>query len=89
MDIGIYANPDYYFQYGAPEFVAIMDELNATTDPAGRTALLHDAQTMISENFVNAYLFELAIATVAKTEITGLWLNQPTAAVDLTAVSWN
>lgn len=89
MDIGIYANPDYYFQYGDPAFVAIMDELNATTDPAGRTALLHDAQRMISENYVNAYLFELAIATVANANINGLWLNQPTASVDLTGVSWN
>ncbi len=89
MDIGIYANPDYYFQYGDPAFVAIMDELNATTDPAARTALLHDAQMMISEEYVNAYLFELAIATVAQAGLQGLWLNQPTAAVDLTGVSWN
>ncbi len=89
MDIGIYANPDYYFQYGDPAFVAIMDALNATTDPAGRTALLHDAQRHISENYVNGYLFELAIATVAKADIEGLWLNQPTASVDLTGVSWN
>ena len=89
MDIGIYANPDYYFQYGAPEFVAIMDELNATTDPAARTALLHDAQRHIAEKYVNGYLIELAIATVAKAGIEGLWLNQPTASVDLTGVSWN
>ncbi len=89
MDIGIYANPDYYFQYGDPAFVAIMDELNATTDPEGRTALLHDAQRMISENYVNGYLFELAIATVAKAGLSGLWLNQPTASVDLTGVSWS
>jgi len=37
---------------------------------------------------VNAYLFELAIATVAKTGLQGLWVDQPTAAVDLTGVSW-
>ncbi|WP_102106703.1 ABC transporter substrate-binding protein [Oceaniglobus roseus] len=88
MDIGIYANPDYYFQYGKPEFVALMDRLNATTDPEGRTALLREAQEMIAKDYVNAYLFELAIPTVAKAGLRGLWVNQPTQAVDLTGVSW-
>jgi len=88
MDIGIYANPEYYFQYGKPEFVALMDKLNATTDPEGRTALLQQAQRMIADDYVNAYLFELAIPTVAKAGLQGLWLNQPTQAVDLTGVSW-
>jgi peptide/nickel transport system substrate-binding protein len=88
MDIGIYADPDYYFQYGRPEFIAIMDELNATTDDAARTELLQQAQTMIAEDYVNVYLFELAFPTVAKVGLTGLWENQPTQAVDLTGVSW-
>lgn len=88
MDIGIYANPDYYFQYDNPDFQALMEELNATTDPAGRSDLLAKAQTIISEDYVNGYLFELAVATVAKAGVQGLWVNQPTAAVDLTVVSW-
>ena len=89
MDIGIYANPEYYFQYDNPDFQALMEELNATTDPAGRSALLARAQTIISEEYVNGYLFELAVATVAKAGINGLWVNQPTAAVDLSGVSWS
>lgn len=89
MDIGIYANPDYYFQYDNADFQAVMEELNATTDPAGRSALLARAQTIISEDYVNGYLFELAVATVAKAGINGLWVNQPTAAVDLSGVSWS
>ncbi|WP_341367822.1 ABC transporter substrate-binding protein [Yoonia sp. BS5-3] len=88
MDIGIYANPDYYFQYDNPDFQTLMETLNATTDPATRSDLLKQAQTIISEDYVNGYLFELAVATVAKAEIQGLWVNQPTAAVDLTGVSW-
>ena len=89
MDIGIYANPEYYFQYDNPDFQALMTELTATTDPAGRSDILAKAQTMISEDYVNGYLFELAVATVAKAGLNGLWLNQPTAAVDLTGVSWS
>jgi len=88
MDIAIYANPDYYFQYGKPEFIAIMDRLIATTDPDARTALLQDAQRMIANDYVNAYLFQLAVATVAQAGLQGLWLNQPTQALDLTGVSW-
>jgi peptide/nickel transport system substrate-binding protein len=88
MDIGIYANPDYYFQYDNPAFQAVMAELNATTDPAGRSALLAQAQTIIAQDYVNAYLFQLPAATVARAQVQGLWVNQPTAAIDLTGVRW-
>jgi len=39
MDIGIYARPDYYFQYQSEAFNGIMDKLNNTTDPDMRTQL--------------------------------------------------
>lgn len=89
MDIGIYANPDYYFQYDNPAFQDLMKILNATTDPDTRTTLLKEAQTLIAKDYVNDYLFQLAALSVAKTGITGLWANQPTQANDLTAVSWS
>ncbi|SMC61941.1 ABC transporter substrate-binding protein [Primorskyibacter flagellatus] len=88
MDIGIYARPDYYFQYGKPEFAAIMETLNAETDPDARSALLKDAQRLISEDHVNGYLFQLAFPTIANAKIEGLWKNQPTQATDLTGVRW-
>jgi peptide/nickel transport system substrate-binding protein len=88
MDIGIYANPGYYFQYDNPEFQQLMATLNQTTEPAARSDLLKQAQTIIAEDYVNGYLFELAIPTIARAGIEGLWLNQPTAAIDMTAVSW-
>ncbi len=88
MDIGIYARPDYYFQYDNPDFQALMDTLNRTTDPDKRTELLQQAQTIIAEDFVNGYLFQLANLGVAKAGLQGLWANAPTAAIDLTAVSW-
>ena len=88
MDIGIYANPEYYFQYDNPAFQELMTNLNATTDPEARTALMGDAQRMISSDFVNGYLFQLAQLSVAKAGVQGLWTNAPTQATDLTAVSW-
>ena len=89
MDIGIYANPDYYFQYDNPAFQELMTKLNSTTDPDIRTAMLGEAQNMISADYVNGYLFQLAALSVAKAGVQGLWSNAPTQATDLTAVSWS
>ena len=88
MDIGIYARPDYYFQYDNPEFQSLMTELNGTTDPSKRSSMLTKAQRMISNDYVNGYLFELAYTTVANAKVRGLWKNAPTQATDLTGVSW-
>ncbi|MFP4275321.1 MAG: ABC transporter substrate-binding protein, partial [Paracoccaceae bacterium] len=88
MDIGIYARPDYYFQYDNPDLQTLMEELNATTDQDQRTELLQRAQTIIAEDYVNGYLFQLAATSVARTEVEGLWANAPTQAIDLTGVYW-
>jgi peptide/nickel transport system substrate-binding protein len=88
MDIGIYARPDYYFQYDNPEFQKLFKELTAESDTEKRSDLLKQAQTMISEDYVNGYLFQLAFPTVANAKIKGLWKDAPTQATDLTAVYW-
>ena len=88
LDIGIYANPDYYFQYDNPEFQSLMETLNTTTDPGMRTDMLGQAQRMIADDYVNGFLFQLAQLSVARAELEGLWANSPTQATDLTAVSW-
>jgi peptide/nickel transport system substrate-binding protein len=88
MDINIYARPDYYFQYDNPALQEVMAELDVATDPAARTALLQSAQTILAEDYVNAYLFQLAKTGVANAKIEGLWENAPTQANDLTGVRW-
>ena len=88
-DINIYARPEYYFQYDNPDFQAVIAELGVTSDPAMRTELNQKAQTMIAEDYVNAYLFQLAKTGVANAKIQGLWENAPTQANDLTGVSWS
>lgn len=88
MDIGIYARPEYYFQYDSKAFQELMNRLNATTDPDSRTALMQEAQEMIAADYVNGYLFQLAKLGVAKAGLQGLWENAPTAAIDLAAISW-
>ncbi|KZY00010.1 MULTISPECIES: ABC transporter substrate-binding protein [unclassified Sulfitobacter] len=88
MDIGIYANPDYYFQYDNAELQDLMTRLNSTTDPDQRTEMLKQAQQIIADDYVNGYLFQLAALSVAKSGLQGLWANAPTQATDLTGVSW-
>ncbi|QJF53331.1 ABC transporter substrate-binding protein [Roseobacter ponti] len=88
MDIGIYANPDYYFQYDNPEFQELIAKLNSTTDPEMRIEMMAKAQKIIADDYVNGYLFQLANTSVAKAGLQGLWANAPTQATDLTAVSW-
>lgn len=89
FDIGIYARPDYYFQYDNPAFQDLMTTLTATTDPAARSDLIKQAQRIIAEDHVNAFLFQLGFATVADARVQGLWTNQPTQATNLTAVHWD
>lgn len=88
FDIGIYARPDYYFQYDNPAFSTLMRDLNAAIDPAERRRLSQAAQRMIAEDYVNAFLFQLPQTGVINARIEGLWENAPTQATDLTAVYW-
>ncbi|AHD07845.1 ABC transporter substrate-binding protein [Phaeobacter gallaeciensis] len=88
MDIGIYARPDYYFQYDNAAFQDLMAELTGTTDPNARTKMLQQAQEIIAQDHVNVFLFQLAALSVAKADLQGLWANAPTQATDLTGVSW-
>ena len=88
MDIGIYARPEYYFQYGRPDFIALNETLATTSDPAARAGLMAQMQEMIAGDYVNGYLFQLAKTGVANAAIEGLWENSPTQANDLTSVRW-
>ncbi|MDO5642883.1 MAG: ABC transporter substrate-binding protein [Paracoccus sp. (in: a-proteobacteria)] len=88
MDIGIYARDDYYFNYNNEALKAALAEANTTTDDARRSELLKQAQTIIADDFANAYLFQLAKTGVADARIEGLWENAPTPANDLSRVRW-
>jgi peptide/nickel transport system substrate-binding protein len=88
FDIGIYANPDYYFQYDNVVFQAIIEKLNVTADEEKREALARAAQQIITEDAVNGYLFQLAKTGVWNANLEGMWPNSPVEGNDLTAVRW-
>ena len=89
MDFEIYARDDYYFQYQNPIFNELVAAFNVETDSEQRDVMLKQVQTVISEDYVNGFLFQLAKTGVASAKIQGLWANQPTQANDLTGVSWS
>ncbi|MCE2518026.1 MAG: ABC transporter substrate-binding protein [Alphaproteobacteria bacterium] len=87
-DIGIYARPDYYFQYDNADLQNLISTLAGATNPDQRRDLVQKAQLMIADDYVNAYLFQLPQAGVINARIKGLWENAPTQATDLTGVYW-
>ena len=88
QDIGIYARDKYYFNYHSATFNAVMDELSKTSDPQARNALLGKAQTILADDSVNVFLFQLPKLGVWRKGLTGMWHNSPVQANDVTGVRW-
>lgn len=88
FDIGIYANPDYYFGYDNAQVQALNEALNATTDEAERLEIAQEIQTIIARDAVNGYLFELAQTGVWNAKLEGMWQNAPVEGVVLRDIRW-
>lgn len=88
LDINIYARPDYYFQYKSEPFNALMKQIDATVDDAARLKLYGDAQRMLAEDSVNAFLFVLPKITVSRAGLKGMWADWPLPANPLAELSW-
>ena len=88
FDIGNYANPDYYFGYDNPQFQALIETLNGTTDEAKRKELAIEAQTILANDAVNGYLFELAQTGVWNAKLSGMWQNSPIEGLVLRDIKW-
>ncbi len=88
LDIGVYANPDYYFQYDSPAFREIFARLEAAPDLDAFKKAIGEAQRRIADDCVNAFLFQLPNIVVANAKLQGLWKNAPIFVNDLSAMSW-
>ena len=88
MDYDIYGRKDYYFGYDSPAFDALLKQVQAAPDEATRTRLLADLQRRIAEDAVNGFLFQSSRIGVWKAGLSGLWINAPIAANDVTGASW-
>jgi peptide/nickel transport system substrate-binding protein len=88
LDIGIYANPDYYFQYDNKDFRDIIAKLNAAPDLDTYKKYMGEAQHKLADDCVNLFLFQLPNPTIADANLQGLWKDAPIFANDLSALSW-
>jgi peptide/nickel transport system substrate-binding protein len=88
LDIGVYANSDYYFQYDSQAFRDIFARIQAAPDLDAFKAALGDAQRQIVKDCVNVFLFQLPDVTVADARLQGLWKNAPIFVNDVGAMSW-
>jgi peptide/nickel transport system substrate-binding protein len=86
FDIGIYANPEYYFRYDNPKFQEIIKRARGSADPAEQSRLYAIAQYILADDAVNGFLFEAPSLPAMKTEVMGWWKDYPAIAHDVTEV---
>ncbi len=87
-DIEIYAREKYYFNYANSEAQTLLERLHATTDLDQSKQILGEFQTLLADDCVNVFLFQLPKIGVWKRTIKGLWANAPIQANDMTRVAW-
>jgi peptide/nickel transport system substrate-binding protein len=87
-DIGIYANPNYYFQYDSQEFRDAYANALKAPNEAEKAKWFGKCQEIIAEDAVNGFLFSAPSLPVMKAGVMGWWKNYPTIALDCTQVWW-
>lgn len=89
FDLGNFAKPDYYWGYHSEAFNQLYDKIKNTPRPADRARLLGDAQRLLAEDSVHAFLYQPQWVTVANKGLRGLWKDMPIFVNDLAALSWS
>ena len=88
LDFGNFARPNYYWGYESPKFNALWEKIQATADAGERNKLMGEAQRLVAEDAVAAYLYQPTWITVANARLKGLWKEVPLFANDIAAMSW-
>jgi peptide/nickel transport system substrate-binding protein len=88
FDLGNFAKPDYYWNYHNPKFNELYDRIKTSTSAADRARLLGDAQRLLAQDCVHAFLYQPQWITVANRNLKGLWKDMPIFCNDLSAMSW-
>ncbi|MBS0304802.1 MAG: ABC transporter substrate-binding protein [Proteobacteria bacterium] len=88
LDFGNFARPGYYWGYESPKFDALWARIRATIKPEERNRLMAEAQRLVADDAVMAYLYQPTWITVANAHVKGLWKDMPIFCNDLSAMSW-
>jgi peptide/nickel transport system substrate-binding protein len=85
-DIGIYANPEYYFQYDSQNFRDAYAKALKAANESEKAHWFGRCQEIISEDAVNGFLFSAPSLAVMKAGVMDWWENYPTVALDCSEV---
>jgi peptide/nickel transport system substrate-binding protein len=88
LDFGNFARPNYYWGYESARFNELWGRIQTTVKQDERNRLMADAQRLVAEEAVAAYLYQPTWITVANARVKGLWKDVPIFANDLGALSW-
>ena len=89
FDLDNFTKPDYYWGYDNPKFKALYARIKTTANVDERNRLLGDAQQMLAQDAVLAWLYQPQWVSVAKRGLQGLWQDMPIFVNDLSALSWS
>ena len=88
-DIGIYANPNYYFQYDSEEFRTAYANALKSPNEEEKAKWFGRCQEIVAEDAVNGFLFLSPALSAMKAELMDWWESYPTIALDCTEVWWD
>ena len=85
-DIGIYANPNYYFRYDSPRFRELYTRYLRTPNPQAACETMKEMQRLLAQDAVNLWVMNAPYLAAMRKEVMGWWQNQPTPSLNLTRV---
>lgn len=85
-DIVNFANPDYYWHYGKPEFVELIDAADRAA-PAEFPDRMKAAARYLAEDAAAVWLFVLPNLVITKPTVTGVATNATSLSFDVTTIA--
>ena len=89
FDLANFAKPDYYWGYQSAKFNDLFNQIKNAARPQDRARLLGEAQKLLADDAVHAFLYQPQWITVANKNLKGLWKDMPVFVNDLSALSWS
>ena len=89
FDLVNYTRPEYYWGYQSAKFNALFEKSRSSPTSADRLRYLGDAQRLLAEDAVHAYLYQPQFITVASRNLRGLWKDAPIFVNDLSTLHWS
>ncbi len=88
LDFMQYTNTGYYWGYDSKGFRDLAAKYATEGNAKERTKLFGDLQKMLTNDAVNAFIFNPAQVAVSRRGLKGVWASSPIFANDLSAMSW-